>query len=416
MKAVILTIGDEILLGDTIDTNSAWIGSELSTIGIDVRKTISVGDHRLEIRKGLDDAFDSGDLILVTGGLGPTKDDITKKTIAEYFDVGFKHIPELEQKLRQYYKRRNRKFLSMHAEMAQIPENAIALENALGTAAGMWFEYQGKVMVSMPGVPYEMKSIMTNEVFPRLMKQFQLPVILHRYFLTAGKGETVLASKIEDIEEGLPSGFSIAYLPGKGRVKVRLSGRGESAQEVALGLQKIGDQIQSRLAKYTYGGEGAEHVLAIADLMKERGLTLGTAESCTGGNVAHHITSFSGSSAYFQGGIVSYSNALKMKLLNVNAATLDNHGAVSEQTVREMVAGARNTLGVDYAIATSGVAGPTGGSDEKPVGTVWIAVGNAEETVAKKFTFVKDRTINIELSSVVALEMLRRMMLGTLKK
>jgi len=369
MKAVILTIGDEILIGDTVDTNSAWIGSQLNSIGVDVRKTISVGDRKNEIVTGLNEGLESGDLVLITGGLGPTKDDITKKTIADYFQVGFKRVPSIENKLRAYYESRKREFLPIHAAMADIPENAIVLNNRIGTAPGMWFEFQGKVIISMPGVPYEMKAIVTDEVIPRLKSSFELPVIRHRYFLAAGKGETFLAGKIADIEESLPLGFSLAYLPGMGKVKVRL---------------------------------------------KKTKKTLGTAESCTGGNVAHHITSFSGSSSYYNGSIVSYSNELKQKLLGVQETTLKEHGAVSERTVREMVTGARERLGVDYAIATSGIAGPSGGSDEKPVGTVWIAVGNKEHTVAKRFNFAKDRKINIELSAIVALEMLRRFMLGTL--
>jgi len=414
MKAVILTIGDEILIGDTVDTNSAWIGSQLNSIGVDVRKTISVGDRKNEIVTGLNEGLESGDLVLITGGLGPTKDDITKKTIADYFQVGFKRVPSIENKLRAYYESRKREFLPIHAAMADIPENAIVLNNRIGTAPGMWFEFQGKVIISMPGVPYEMKAIVTDEVIPRLKSSFELPVIRHRYFLAAGKGETFLAGKIADIEESLPLGFSLAYLPGMGKVKVRLTGRGFEETSVQSSLKTIGDQIKVRLEKYIYGEDGAELVLVVGNLLKKTKKTLGTAESCTGGNVAHHITSFSGSSSYYNGSIVSYSNELKQKLLGVQETTLKEHGAVSERTVREMVTGARERLGVDYAIATSGIAGPSGGSDEKPVGTVWIAVGNKEHTVAKRFNFAKDRKINIELSAIVALEMLRRFMLGTL--
>ncbi|MBX2845429.1 MAG: CinA family nicotinamide mononucleotide deamidase-related protein [Saprospiraceae bacterium] len=414
MRAAILTIGEEILIGDTIDTNSAWMGRQLNLLGIDVRKVISVGDHAHEIEQSLNEAKAIADLILITGGLGPTKDDVTKKTLADYFGMQLVQNAALEADLRAYFERRKRKFLPMHAAMASLPEGALLLNNPLGTAPGMWFESADKIVISMPGVPYEMKAIMTEQVLPKLKREFSLPVIEHKYFYTAGRGESQLADKIADIEAGLPDGYSIAYLPGKGKVKVRLTGRGNDLLVVRSELERIGGAIFERLAKYTYSQEVGEHVSAIAEMMSAKGFTLGTAESCTGGNIARQITALSGSSRYYNGSIVAYSNDVKMKLLDVNASTLEEHGAVSEQTVREMVKGTLKHLAVDYAIATSGVAGPTGGSPEKPVGTVWIAVGNSAHTVAKKFTFAKDRGINIELSSVVGLEMLRRMLLGTL--
>ncbi len=413
MKASILTIGDEILYGDTIDTNSAFIGQHLSEIGLAIDNIISVSDTETGILHGLSIA-EKSDVVIITGGLGPTKDDITTHTLSRYFDVDLKKNARIYKKLKAYYLSRDRAFGEQQARMAYIPGNATLLENKIGTAAGMWFYEHNTIFVSLPGVPYEMKEILTLEVIPRLRKALDLPIIKHRYFNTAAKGETQLAALIEDIELKLPDALALAYLPSIGKVNIRLTGKGERKDVVEDLLTQFGNEIRDRLGKYIYAEGDLSHEEALGQLLIDRGKTVSTAESCTGGTIASKITRNSGSSQYYLGSVVSYSNEAKTGLLGVAEETIKWYGAVSEQTAREMIAGALSKFNSDYAIAVTGIAGPTGGSEEKPVGTVWIAVGNTTEVVAKKFNFVADRSRTIEVTSVMAVEMLRRFILSTL--
>jgi len=407
MTAHIITIGDEILIGQILDTNSAWIAQQLNMSGISVGAMKSVSDTREGILEALN-ASTNVDIVLLTGGLGPTKDDITKKVLAEFFGVELTFHEATYNRIAEYFEKRSFTLTPAHHEQCYMPANATILQNDMGTAPGMWLEKNGTVFVSMPGVPYEMKHIVSERVLPRLQGDKRLRPVVHRTILTAGTGESVIAQKIEAFEASLPDFIKLAYLPNLGIVRLRLSATGddEAALNQLLNAKKV--EIQQLIPEFVFGEENEKLEEVVGRIFKEKGLTLGTAESCTGGYIAHKITSISGSSAYFGGSAVTYSNELKIKLLGVSKATLDEHGAVSEQTVREMVSGALNTLGVNCAIAVSGIAGPTGGTPDKPVGTIWTAVGNRQEIITKKLILTKYRVRNIQLTSNLTLNMLRK--------
>ncbi len=410
MRIYLLNIGDEILIGQIVNTNAAWMGQHLNLIGARLVQTAVVGDELGPIQQGLTEGLQQADAVLITGGLGPTKDDITKKALADFFGVGLSfHEPTFER-LARIFARFGRTATEAHKAQCFIPDNADVLTNQQGTAPGLWIEHQGKVVVSMPGVPHEMEYLMTAEVMPRLREKFGGEPIQHRTLLTVGEGETILAERIADIEDALPAHIKLAYLPNLGQVRLRLTGRAPDESALAAELDHYKGLLIERLPDVVFGYENDTLEAAIGRRLRERGLTLATAESCTGGYLAHLITSVPGSSAYFQGSVVAYDNRIKESLLGVSPGTLAAHGAVSEATVREMVAGARLSLGVDVAVATSGIAGPDGGTPDKPVGTIWLAAGNGERTETRLIRAGKDRVKNIHLASIYALDMVRKLL------
>jgi nicotinamide-nucleotide amidase len=405
MLAEIITIGDEILIGQIVDTNSAWMARELNLIGITVKQVSSVSDHADHIIEALQLAEKRADIILITGGLGPTKDDITKITMAKYFNMGFRRDQETLDHVTDIFVRFNKPMIEMNRKQADVPDGCTVIKNKNGTAPCMWFEERGKIFVSMPGVPFEMMYLMTEDILPRLKKAFELPFITHKTILTANIGESFLALEIEDIEDSLPEHIKLAYLPKLGQIRLRLSATGTDEAALKSEVEVYAQQIISRVKKYVVIDEDVALEKALLDIMEANKLTLSTAESCTGGYIAHLITQHPGCSSVYAGGAVTYSNALKMSVLGVHAETLDIYGAVSEQTVKEMAYGARVHFKTDYAVAVSGVAGPDGGSDEKPVGTVWIAVANQHHVIARLFNFSNRRIQNIERSAIAALAM-----------
>lgn len=411
MKVHIVTVGDEILIGQTIDTNSAWMGQQLNLIGAEVVEITTVADEYDSILNGIEKGFANADIILMTGGLGPTKDDITKKTIADFFKVEMSFHEETFARLTKAFAKFGIQVQEAHRVQCQMPNNAQIIKNNMGTAPGMWFEHEGKVLVSMPGVPYEMKWLMQNGVISRLKEKFKSQPIVHRTIMTAGTGESRLAKKIEGIEENLPAHIKVAYLPNLGTVKLRLTARGDDEAQLNKELDEVKEQVVERVANFVYGYDEEKLEQVVGKILKEKGIKLSLAESCTGGYIAHRVTSIPGSSAYFWGSVVSYANDIKMNTLGVKEATLIAHGAVSEQTVKEMVAGAVATLNTDVAIATSGIMGPGGGTAEKPVGTIWVAVGNKDDIRTHKLTLTKSRSKNIEYTGNFALNFLRKFLL-----
>ncbi|HEY1113160.1 MAG TPA: competence/damage-inducible protein A [Chitinophagaceae bacterium] len=407
VNASIITIGDELLIGQTVDTNSAFIGTELNKIGVWVKKRIAVGDIKEDILQALEEQSKSTPIIIITGGLGPTADDITKPALCEYFGSQLVVSEEALRNVQEIFARLNRPLIERNIRQAEVPHNCTVLNNTRGTAPGMWFEKDGVVYISLPGVPHEMKGLMELSVIPKLKEHFTLPVVQHRTLLTAGKGESEIAELLKDFEAALPYYIKLAYLPSYGMVRLRLTGRAESGGTLNRELDRQFTQLKALVREWMVVDEDITIELAVSRMLKQRGKTLSTAESCTGGYIAHLITSHSGSSQFFMGGVVSYANEVKRAVLGVQEATLNNFGAVSEQTVSEMASGALRTLKTDYAIATSGVMGPGGGTPDKPIGTVWIAVAGPNGVRARKHFFRFDRSRNIELAAAIALNMLR---------
>jgi len=402
MLAEIITIGDEILIGQIVDTNSAWMAKELNNIGLSVKQITSVSDDAAHIVSALDSAQTRADIILITGGLGPTKDDITKLTLSKYFNMPLKQDKVTLDHITSIFARLNRPMIEANIRQAEVPDGCTVIQNANGTAPCMWFEHQGKIIVSMPGVPFEMMYLMEEEVIPRIKLAFNLPFIVHQTILTAGLGESFLAQEIADIEDSIPAHIKLAYLPKLGQVRLRLSGSGNDELLLKNEIATITKQIADKIANYVVIADDVTIEKAILDKMKAKGLTLSTAESCTGGYISHLITQHAGSSAVFAGGAVVYSYDLKESVLGVKHETLNVFGAVSEQTVKEMAQGAILHFKTDYAIAVSGIAGPDGGMPGKPVGTVWIAIANKEGVHAKVFNFGGKRILNIERSATAA--------------
>lgn len=405
-KITIIGIGDELLIGQVIDTNSAFMGRLLNTNGMEVSKKWCIPDGLEDIKQALEQSLLDSDIVLITGGLGPTKDDITKKALASFLGVKMIFSDSNWKHIQNFAKTLNFPLTDAHKEQAYMPEHAVLMTNRMGTAPAMWMEYKDKIIVSMPGVPYEMKYLMKNEVVPKLKSRFKLRPILHRTLLTVGIGESSLAKAISDIEDNLPASIKLAYLPNLGNVRLRLSARGENEEEMKQVLKKHGDAIYNKVGQYIYGEGDTTIAAVIGEHLKAKGLSLATAESCTGGFVAHQITANEGASAYFQGSIIAYDNAIKQSLLGVSSNTLKVHGAVSEQTVIEMAKGALNTLNVDIALSVSGIAGPGGGTPEKPVGTIWIAVATKDDVKTLKIQGGKTRTQNIQYATARALGLL----------
>ena len=414
IAASIITIGDELLIGQVVDTNSAWIAKHLNELGIDVLRRVAVGDDREAILKALDEEFASASLVLITGGLGPTADDITKPLLNEYFGGKMAVNGQILEHLKNIFIKRHRPFLERNLKQAEVPDNCTVLFNKMGTAPGMWFDKNDKVVIAMPGVPFEMISIMEEEVLPKLRQRFFSDALLHSSIITAGEGESYIAEKIKDLEEALPPNIKLAYLPGAGMVRLRLTGRGADTAQLTKELQLKQEEIANRL----------EHiVVSLEDIPLEQVLwkwftgnerALGLAESCTGGNIAHNITQVTGAANYFNGSMVCYQNEIKEKILGVKRETLDEFGAVSEQTVIEMARGALKVLNVDYAFAVTGLLSPGGESDRVPVGTVWMAVANKDTTKTKEFHFHYDRERNKEMATSIGLLMIWKFINGKL--
>jgi competence/damage-inducible protein CinA-like protein len=412
-SASIITIGDELLIGQVIDTNSAWMAQELNKIGITVSRRIAVGDEWKAIWNVLDQEFEKASVILLTGGLGSTGDDITKPLLCEYF--GGKMVVDervLNHVMYLFEKVYGRPMIERNAGQAEVPDVCTVLFNKNGTAPGMWFEKNGKILVSLPGVPFEMKGLMTDEVMPALQKRFTLPSIEHRTLLTAGIGESFLAERIKEFETALPENIKLAYLPHFGMVRLRLSVTGFDTNAVNREIDQQFNTLQELVSDVLVTNKDEPLEKVVGDLLQLQKKTMATAESCTGGYVAHLITSIPGSSSYYKGSVVSYDNSVKKDLLKVSASTLEEYGAISEETVTEMVKGVLNLLQTDYAVATSGIMGPAGGSESKPVGTVWIAAGNNQELITQRFKFRFDRRRNIEMTAINALNLLRKFING----
>lgn len=412
MKAEIITIGDEILIGQTVDTNSAWMANKLNLIGIDIVKITSISDNKEEIFKALNNAKQAAGIVFVTGGLGPTDDDITKQTLADYFNTKLVRNKEVLAHIENFVIKRKSSMNERNIRQADVPEKCRIIKNTIGTAPGMWFEKDNCIFISMPGVPFEMKKMMADSIIPELEKRDPDLQIIHKVVLTQGWPESKLAEYLEDWEGNLPNSISLAYLPSPGIIKLRLTAKGADKTY----LNKIISEQISKLEKIIpqlicgYDSEKLEEV--IGKILVNKSKNISVAESCTGGNIAHLITSIPGSSNYFSGGVVAYSNDIKENILNVTKSNLISYGAVSKQVVEEMAEGVRKLYKSDYAIATSGIAGPTGGTEEKPVGTTWIAVSDKSKVVSKKFIFGDHRGRNIQRASVTALNMLRKLIIG----
>lgn len=409
VQASIITIGDELLIGQVIDTNSAWMAQQLNQEGIWVRKKVAVGDNFKEIRDALDEESRHSHIVLITGGLGPTADDITKPLLCDYFGSSMvtdenvlKHLTYLFE---QVFKR---PLTDINKKQAEVPESCTVIHNARGTAPGMLFEKNNVVFVSMPGVPHEMKGMMTDSVIPLLKKKFSHGFIRHKTLLTAGIGESYLAEHISAWESALPSHLRLAYLPGYGMVRLRLTGTGSNSTQLESELTQYFDRLKSLVNEWLVTDEDHSLAQVVSRQLKEKNKTLALAESCTGGYISHLITNEPGASAIFRGSVICYANEVKRDLLHVREETLRNWGAVSEQTVKEMVAGTIDTLKTDYALATSGIMGPDGGTAEKPVGMVWVAVGNRDAVVTRQFNFRFDRQRNIEMTAIQALNVLSK--------
>jgi len=410
-QASIITIGDELLIGQVVDTNSAWMAQELNKAGIRVVRRVAVGDVWEEIWQALDEEQKYADIILITGGLGPTSDDITKPLLCEYFNGKLVVNEAAKENVIRIFTRLNRPVLERNLKQAEVPDACTVIPNNRGTAPGMWFERDEKVFVSMPGVPHEMKGMMEDAVIPELLKRFQFPLIIHRTLLTAGIGESFLAERIVDFEARLPDNIKLAYLPNYGMVRLRLTATGPDNASLSKLTDELFAELQQLTGEYLVTDRDEPIEKVVGRLLLQKGKTMCTAESCTGGYVAHLLTAIPGSSAFYDGSVISYSYKAKEVLLQVDHAVLESKGAVSEEIVLQMANGALNNIQSDYVIAISGIMGPDGGMPDKPVGTVWVAVGNREKQVARKFSFRFDRMRNIQLTAVNALNALRQFIL-----
>jgi nicotinamide-nucleotide amidase len=408
--ATIITIGDELLIGQVVDTNSSWIAQELNKIGVAVKHRVAVGDVWQDIWDALDEESKKADIILITGGLGPTADDITKPLLCEYFNgrmvVDQETLSHITYLFEEVFRR---PMIERNAKQAEVPDTCTVLKNEKGTAPGMLFKRDGKIFVSMPGVPHEMKWIMTNHVLPMIPELYQTGYIEHRTLLTAGIGESFLAELIREFEEALPAHVKLAYLPNFGMVRLRLSSWGLDLDALTKELDNLFNSLKTNVKEHLVIDEDLPIEVVVGKLLKERKETVATAESCTGGYIAHLLSIHPGSSAFFTGTIVSYANIIKERLLGVSHETLTTVGAVSEETVVQMAKAVRETMQTTYSIAVSGIMGPEGATDEKPVGLVWVAVASKDQVVTRSFRFRFDRRRNIDLTAVNALNMLRSM-------
>jgi len=411
-SAEIITVGDEILIGQTVDTNSAWMGMQLSLRGIRVNRITSIPDRREDIISALDEALGRAPLVLMTGGLGPTSDDITKDTLAEYFGSKMVMDPEVLAEISERIAKRNLEMNENNRRQALVPECCRVLANHAGTAPGMLFEKDGRLIVSMPGVPSEMKHIMQVHVLPMVESMSGGRTIVHRNIMTYGTFEAKLAERLEGFEAQLPLSVRLAYLPAHGVIKLRLTGSGDNGPEVRQAVEEQVRKLYEIIPDVIYGENEVTLEETVGILLQNNKLTVSTAESCTGGKIASLITSVPGSSAWFTGSVVAYDNSVKTGVLGVRPETISRFGAVSEETAREMAAGMLRLAKTDYAIAVTGIAGPDGGTPEKPVGTVWIALASRNGVTAERHRFADDRTINISRSAYTALNLLRKQIIS----
>jgi nicotinamide-nucleotide amidase len=406
--ADIITIGDEILYGQIIDTNSQWISAELDKIGVKIFRKTSVGDNREEILEILKESEERSHIILMTGGLGPTSDDITKQTLAEYFKSKLVLNKEALEDVTNFFKSKGKDLSELNRQQAFLPEACECIPNKSGTAPGMWFEKNEKIFISMPGVPFEMKAMMQQEVLPRIGKRFKTPVIFHKMVKVVGIGESYLAEKISDWETKLPSNIRLAYLPSIGEIKLRLTATGKDKEQLKQEVESEILKLRKIIPKYIFGFDDDLLEKVVGSMFEKRKMSISSAESCTGGYLAYLLTTIPGSSAYYWGSVIAYQNQVKTEMLGVRKETIEKHGAVSEETVKEMAEGVRKKFGTDIGVSSSGIAGPTGGTEEKPVGTVWIGYSDKNQTLAKKLMLGNDRDINVKLTCIAVFNMIRQ--------
>jgi len=414
MKSAIITIGDEILIGQVTDTNAVWISKQLNRLGVKVGEMVTVSDEAGQIKDTLDRYMGHYDLLIMTGGLGPTTDDITKQTLAAYFDSEMVTHPEVLDKITAFFRERGRSMIESNLRQADVPEVCRVLMNHHGTAPGMWFEKEGTILISLPGVPYEMKGLMEDHVLPEIRKRNSVPHVVHRTIMTQGVPESYLAAMLRDWESALPACVKLAYLPRPGIVRLRLTVVDKCAKDSEQILKVIISKLLDIIPEHVFGYDDITLEESLGDLLRQRGLTLASAESCTGGSIASMITSVPGSSGYYSGSVIAYENRIKTGILGVDSGLIEEKGAVCREVVEQMAAGVKGVMGTDTAIATSGIAGPDGGSKEKPVGTTWICVQYGEESYAKKYRFGGSRERIIDQASYTALQLLRRLILNTL--
>ena len=401
MNATIVTIGDEILIGQITDTNSGYIAKELDKIGVRVTEMLSISDDQHHIVDTLKSLQNKVDLVLITGGLGPTKDDITKKTLCDYFEDTFVRNQAVEDHIVALFTRMNFNVSQVNRDQALVPSKAIILNNQYGTAPGMWMKKEQTVFVSMPGVPYEMKAIVTDELIPKIVQEFKRPFILHQTILTYGQGESIVAERIEAWEDGLPDFIKLAYLPSPGRVRLRITGRGNDKQKLQDTIDDLVKKLFELIGDIIVGTEEAETIeVVLGKLLTQKGKTISTAESCTGGKIAEVITSVAGSSSYFRGSMVAYASDMKVSILGVKQSTINEFSVVSLQVAEEMAMGVQKLIKTDFAIATTGNAGPSKGEADATLGTVCIAIATPNGVFSEQFNFgqprqkVIDRTVN----------------------
>jgi nicotinamide-nucleotide amidase len=406
MKAELISIGDELLIGQTINTNASWLGQLFSANGISVHRVIAISDDKEEIKRTITEAMSNCELVLITGGLGPTKDDITKHTMCELFDTTLEiHVPTL-QKIEDFFSKRNRPMLESNIRQAELPTGCTILTNDYGTAAGMWFDRQGSIVISLPGVPYEMKGIVMEQVMPRLRERYALKSIYHQTILTQGLGESFLAERIADWENRVRGrGFGLAYLPSPGMVKLRITS--PNGVEDKPEIDVFFEEIRRELPHYVYGVEAQTLSEVVGITCRDKNVSIGTIESLTGGAIAQDIVSQPGASEYFKGSIVAYDPEVKISLVDVDAEAIEVNGLVSEEIARQMAEHGRKKLNVDFCVSTTGVAGPDGGTDEIPVGTVWVAIAGPSRTFVQHFRFGDDRERNIKMTVLTTLNLLR---------
>lgn len=406
--ADIITIGDELLYGQIADTNSQWISAELDKIGIRTKRKSSVSDKKVDIIEVLEEAEKRSDIILITGGLGPTNDDITKKVLTDYFKCALVLHEEALKDVTEFFSRRGRELTELNRGQAFLPTACTYIPNRSGTAPGMWFEKNGKIFMSMPGVPYEMKDLMTQSVLPALKEYFKTSVIIHQLVKTTGIGESNLADLLKDWEAQLPESIKLAYLPSLGEVKLRLTASGENTDQLKEAINKELEKLRPIISEYIYGYTEEPLEKVLGDLLRTKKLTLATAESCTGGYLSHLFTSIAGSSDYFKGGIIAYHNEIKTSFLDIPEEAILKYGAVSENSVIKMAEAVRLKMNASIGVAVSGIAGPGGGTPDKPVGTVWMAYSDSEKTVTKKLIFSTKREVNIRMAAYSLLDMVRK--------
>lgn len=411
VKVEIITIGDEILIGQIVDTNSAWMAQQLNKSGFELAQITSVHDEKEHIIQSLDRALERADIILFTGGIGPTNDDITKQTLCSYFNTKLVHNASVLENIEQLFStRKNAVVNDLTRAQAMVPEHCTVIQNLVGTAPIMWFEKDTKIIVSMPGVPYEMQGAMSNDIIPRLQKQFKTPVLMYKTVQVFGYTESALAEKIAEWENDLPEYISLAYLPNSGIIKLRLSGLLDNMLELEFSINQQIDKLSQLIGDAIFAYEDITTEQLIANILKQQGKTLATAESCTGGLLAHLLTSIPGSSEFYKGSIIAYSNEVKINLLKVSSEDIERDGAVSQSVVEQMAENARKLLKTDVAIATSGIAGPTGGTADKPIGMVWIAASSENGTISHEYRFGSLREQNIKRAAQTALLLLKEIL------